>query len=543
MVHLRRITALLVVAIAAQAGCGASNLPARKATGNRKTAQQPASAPGLRRPELGEAGNAETHLVRGLLKALPGVKAFSEQSEADARQILRDGDEILARIKRENRAALAEVNRQVRVKRCDAPNIILIVVDDVGYGDLGCYGQEQIVTPEIDRMAAEGIRFTEFYAGSSLGTPSRCTLMTGMHGGHARIRGRRVIPLKPADLTVAEVLWKAGYKTGLVGKWGLGGAGTTGTPNRQGFYHFLGYLAAEHAMHYWPEFLWLNEAKLPLSSNAEGRKTKYSDDLFTQEALAFIERHQSGPFFLSVDYTDVHVPLEVPSDEPYEDKDWPVWAKHYAAMITRVDGYVGRILNHLDALKLADRTIVFFTSDNGPSDEQGVDPNFFHSAGLLRGIKGELYEGGIRVPMIVRWPGHIGPGAVSDEVWTAADFLPTAAALANAMRRPRNIDGHSIAPAIVGGIAGDPTVRGVVGEHEFLYWELHDGGQVGRAVRMGNWKAVRQTWDAPIELYDLQEDPTEKDNEAADHPKVVRRVEKIMNDAHLDSPDWPVQAK
>ena len=501
-----------------------------------QSAQSSATDPGIRPARSGVAQSeaAETHLVHGWLQALPKAEAFSENSEAEVRQILRDGDEILARIKRENREALAQVNRQLRVKRCDAPNIVLIVADDVGYGDLGCYGQQLIRTPRLDEMAAEGVRFTDFYAGSCIGAPSRCTLMTGLHTGHCRVRGRRVVPLRPEDITVAEVLWKAGYKTGLVGKWDLGGPSTTGVPNRQGFYHYLGYLTAEEALDYWPEQLWLNEGRLPLPSNEQDRKTKYANDLFADEAVAFIERYRQEPFFLSVNFTTVHAPLEVPDDEPYHDKDWPQWAKNYAAMITRLDGYVGRILDTIDELNLADRTIVFFTSDNGPHEEDGADPEFFRSSGPFRGIKGQLYEGGIRVPMIVRWTGRIGAGGVSRQVWAGWDFSPTAADLANAMRRPRRLDGLSMARAIAGGLTGDHSARPVVADHEYLYWELPQDGQLARAVRWGKWKAVRHTWDGPIELYDLSEDPAESNDVAADHAEIVRRIEQFMNAAHAD---------
>ena len=267
-----------------------------------------------------------------------------------------------------------------------APNIIFILADDLGYGDLGCYGQKQVRTPNIDKMATEGVRFTQCYAGCTVCAPSRCCLMTGKHTGHAEVRGNALVPLRPEDTTVAEVLQGAGYTTGLVGKWGLGEPGTTGVPNRKGFDYFFGYLNQAHAHNYYPDYLWRNQDKVPLEGNVveKGVATKraqYSHDLFTKEALAFVEKNKTKPFFLYLAYTIPHANneagkqgMEVPDDAPYSDKDWPQQQKNHAAMITRLDRDVGTLLKRLKELELDENTIVFFTSDNGPHREGGADP-------------------------------------------------------------------------------------------------------------------------------------------------------------------------
>jgi arylsulfatase A-like enzyme len=428
------------------------------------------------------------------------------------------------------------------------PNILFILADDLGYGDLGCYGQKQIQTPVIDRLAAEGIRFTQCYAGSTVCAPSRCCLMTGLHTGHARIRGNAAVPLEPDDVTVAEILRQAGYATGVVGKWGLGEPGTTGIPSRKGFGEFFGYLNQRHAHNSYPEFLWKNEQKYPLEGNVEkngvsSRRAQFSNDLFTREALSFIDRHSKGPFFLYLAYTVPHANnergaaegngIEVPSDAPYSDRPWPAAQKNYAAMITRMDADIGRIMKRLRDLGIDDHTIVFFSSDNGPHKEGGADPTFFRSAGPLRGIKRDLYEGGIRVPMIVRWPGRVKAGAVSDQVWAFWDFLPTAAELAG-LPAPPKIDGISIAPTLLGEKAAGRPQR----DHEFLYWEFHEGG-FRQAVRMGNWKAVRLAPNKPLELYDLKSDIGEGHNVAGEHPDVVAKMEARLKEARTPSPHWP----
>jgi len=422
------------------------------------------------------------------------------------------------------------------------PNIIFILADDLGYGDVGCYGQKVIKTPNVDRLAAEGLRFTQCYAGSTVCAPSRCALMTGLHNGHCRVRGNAQVPLEPSDRTVAELLKAAGYATGLCGKWGLGEAGTTGHPNKKGFDFFLGYLNQTHAHNYFPDYLWKNDDKVSLPNVVEkGVATKravYSPDLIVKEAAGFIEANMDRPFFLYFAPTLPHANneakkegMEIPSDAPYTAEAWPQPQKNHAAMITRLDADVGKVLDKLKELKLDDHTIVFFASDNGPHKEGGADPAFFHSSGPLRGYKRSMTEGGIRVPMVVRWPGHVKPG-MSDFVWAFWDFLPTAAELAGA-RAPAGIDGQSVAPVLLG--------AGAVKPHEFLYWEFHENGSK-QAVRTGDWKAIRSRVGGPLELYDLGKDPGEMEDVAAKHPEVVAKVETYLKTARTESKEWPLRA-
>jgi arylsulfatase A-like enzyme len=435
----------------------------------------------------------------------------------------------------------------------ERPNIIFILADDLGYGDLGCYGQKVIRTPNIDRMAAEGLRFTDCYAGSTVCAPSRCVLMTGYHTGHCLVRGNARVPLRPEDATVAELLKDAGYKTGIIGKWGLGEADTTGTPNRQGFDYWFGYLNQQHAHNYYPEYLWRNEEKLPLRNEVNhliggtdrtpgGVATKrvdYSHDLFTAEALGFLDGRKDERFFLYLAYTIPHANneagnrgMEVPSYEPYEDRDWPEPQKGHAAMITRLDRDVGRLFAKLKELGIDGRTIVFFSSDNGPHKEGGGDPAFFHSSGPLRGFKRSLHDGGIRVPGIARWPRKIKAAATSDLPWYFADFLPTACELAG-REAPPGMDGISIVPTLLG--------KGEQQRHEFMYWEFHEGPSSQQAVRMGHWKAVRTAPSAPIQLYDLRADLAEADDVAANHADVVARIAEYLKTARTESADWPLR--
>jgi arylsulfatase A-like enzyme len=427
------------------------------------------------------------------------------------------------------------------------PNIVLILADDLGYGDLGCYGQKVIRTPNIDRLAADGIRFTDVYAGSTVCAPSRCTLMTGLHTGHARIRGNGRGTLLPEDVTVAKVLRGAGYQTGMIGKWGLGEAGETGLATHQGFDSFFGYVHHVDAHNYYPDHLWENERQVPLANVVvDGVATKrgqYTHDLFAARALEFVEQHRQGPFFLFLAFTIPHANneakqqgMEVPSDEPYTREPWPQPQKNHAAMITRLDADVGRLLARLKELGIDDNTIVFFSSDNGPHKEGGGDPEFFHSAGPWRGHKRDLTEGGIRVPMLARWPGHIDPGQTSDAVWAFWDFLPTAAELAGA-EPPAGLDGISVVPALLGSKTGraQPT-------HPYLYWEFHERGSQ-QALRLGSWKAIRPKLGAALELYDLRTDPHEDCDVAAEHPDVIRQAESLLAQARTDSPDWPLRAE
>ena len=429
------------------------------------------------------------------------------------------------------------------------PNIIFILADDLGYGDLGCYGQKQIQTPNLDRMAAEGVRFTNAYSGSTVCAPSRCCLMTGYHTGHAIIRGNANVNLRPQDRTVAEVLKEAGYTTALIGKWGLGEEGTSGIPRKKGFDYFYGYLNQTHAHNSYPTFLYRNEQRVKLKNVVpnEGKvgqgiaseRIEYSNDLFTQEALAFLDRSKDSPFFLYLTYTIPHANsengktgMEVPDLGIYKDKDWPGMQRQHAAMVTRLDGYVGQVLAKLKELGLDEDTIVFFTSDNGPHKEGGFNPALSHSSGPLRGIKRDMYEGGIRVPMIARWPGKIAAGRVSDQPWAFWDFMPTAAEIGDAPS-PFGIDGISMLPALLGKKQQS---------HQFMYWEFHERG-FDQAVRMGDWKAVRHGTTAPIELYDLRTDIGEKKNVAAEHPDVVRRIEEYLKTARTESKEFPIRER
>jgi arylsulfatase A-like enzyme len=422
------------------------------------------------------------------------------------------------------------------------PNIIFILADDLGYGDLGVYGQKRIKTPTLDKMAAEGIRFTQCYAGTTVCAPSRSALMTGQHTGHTRVRGNNAYPLQAEDVTVAEVLKRAGYSTGLFGKWGLGLENTTGTPTQKGFNEFVGFLSQTLAHDYYPTSIWRNETTLKIDANTNDQKRTYIHDQFTLGAMNFIRLSKDGPFFLYLSYTIPHANnelgrakgngMEVPTDEPYSNETWPQPEKNKAAMITRMDRDIGRVLDTLKALKLDTNTVVFFTSDNGPHKEGGVDPVFFNSSGPLRGIKRDLYEGGIRVPMIVRWPGTIKAGQVSDFPWAFWDFLPTAAEIAGITEKPPpTIDGQSILPTLL----GKPQKP-----HEFFYWEFHEKGSK-QAVRMGDWKAVRLATDKPLELYNLKTDLGETNNVAKAHADVVTKIETYLKTARTDSPKWPLK--
>ncbi len=434
--------------------------------------------------------------------------------------------------------ALAQKDAKAR-----KPNIIFILADDLGYGDLGCYGQQKIKTPNLDKMAAQGMLFKQAYAGSTVCAPSRCCLMTGKNTGHCLIRGNKNVPLTKSELTIATLLKMAGYVTGLVGKWGLGEPETSGVPTRQGFDSFFGFLNQTHAHNYYPDYLWRDETKVPLPNVVvKGVATKrvvYAPDLFTKEALDFIDKNKDQPFFLYLAYTTPHANneagkkgMEVPSDEPYTQETWPQQQKNHAAMITRMDADIGRVFARLRALGLDDDTIVFFTSDNGPHQEGGGDPLFFHSSGLLRGIKRSLHEGGVRMPMIVRWPGKIPAGKQSDQVWAFWDFLPTAAELGGA-RVPAGLDGLSVVPTLLG--------QGTQKQHDFLYWEFHEKG-FQQGVRMGDWKAVRDKRGGPLELYDLSKDISETKDVARDHPDIIGRLEKYLAGARTESAQWPVQA-
>ncbi len=443
----------------------------------------------------------------------------------------------------------SERRREAAASR-SRPNVIFILADDLGYGDLGCYGQQTIRTPNLDRMAAEGMVFTNHYAGSTVCAPSRCCLMTGLHTGHAWVRGNARLPLRPEDVTVAELMKQAGYATGIIGKWGLGEPDTTGVPNRQGFDYWFGYLNQQHAHNYYPDYLWRNEERVVLANKVEAvgaaggvatKRVQYSHDLFASEALAFIDRNQNRPFFLYLAFTIPHANneskpdgMEVPSYGPYADCDWPNPQKGHAAMITRMDRDIGRLFDRLKTLGLDEKTFVLFSSDNGPHKEGGADPAFFDSSGGLRGYKRDLYEGGIRAPLIARWPGRIAAGSGSDHVCAFWDFLPTSCELAG-VPAPQGIDGLSFLPTLLG--QSDRQQM-----HPYLYWEFHEQGKK-QAVRMGDWKGVRlnvaKDPNVPIELYNLADDVGEEHDVAAQHPEIVRQIAAIMASARTPSEHWP----
>jgi uncharacterized sulfatase len=426
-----------------------------------------------------------------------------------------------------------------------APNIVLILADDLGYGDLGCYGQQRIRTPRLDRMASEGLRFTQFYAGSTVCAPSRCVLMTGLHTGHCYIRGNKRLDLRPEDVTLAEVLKPVGYTTALIGKWGLGAEGSPGVPTRQGFDAFFGYLDQTHAHNYYPEFLYRNEKRVTLKNvvpkagnvgqGVATKRIEYSHDLFAAEALQFVTDQKDKPFFLYLALTIPHanneagkLGMEVPDLGEYAELDWPAPEKAHAAMISRMDRDVGRLFDKLAELKIDEHTLVLFTSDNGPHREGGHDPTFHRSSGELRGIKRALYEGGIRVPLIARWPRTIKPG-VSEHIGYFADILPTLAELSE-VKAPDKLDGVSFAPTLLGDTANQM-------QHDFLYWEFYENRGV-QAVRQGKWKAVRSPVTAPVELYDLEADIAESKNVAQDHADVAVKLTALIDQAHQPAKEW-----
>ena len=408
------------------------------------------------------------------------------------------------------------------------PNVIFILADDMGYADLGCFGQKLIKTPNIDRLAEQGMRFTQAYAGATVCAPSRCSLMTGKHNGHAAIRGNKEIqpegqaPMPADTFTVAHLMKQAGYATGLVGKWGLGYPGSDSTPDKMGFDAFFGYNCQRKAHEYYPEYLWRNNEKVML----DGRT--YSHDLMAREALEFVRRNRSRPFFLDLSFTIPHQKMQVPDLGPYAQEAWPDNLKTLAAMITRMDGDVGRLMALLEELGLDDRTLVFFASDNG-----GPYPDkLFQHNGPLRGRKRDMYEGGIRTPAIARWPGKITAGKVSDQVWAFCDFLPTMAALTE-QKLPADLvpDGISILPVLL---------EGKTLAHPPLYYEFHERG-FDQGARIGDWKAVKNGVDGPIELYDLKTDLGETHDLAADRPDLVARFADFFKAARVDSPLWPIR--
>lgn len=426
------------------------------------------------------------------------------------------------------------------------PNIILILADDLGVGDLGCYGQTKIQTPNLDRMAAEGVRFTQHYCGTSVCAPSRCALLTGKHTGHAAIRGNGKFALEddPEDPSVFRWLKDAGYRTALIGKSGLSGNIEDGAhPNRKGVDHFFGFVSHSAAHRHYPESMFRNGEKVPYPGNRGKEGDAYNEAAFLEEAKRFLRDNKDRPFFLHYASTVPHADLAAPDEwrKRYAGKfpETPFAGGHYraepqpratyAAMVSYLDWEVGQLLTTLKELGIERDTLVLFVSDNGPMREGGYSPEFFRSSGGLRGGKRDLYEGGVRSPLIARWPGRIKAGTTSDHVSAFWDFPATACALAGAPAPPKDTDGVSFAPALLGDAKGQ-------NKHEYLYWEFHEQGGK-RAVRVGDWKMVqvdaKKSPDGPVEVYDLRSDPAETRDLAARHPEKVAEARHLFAEAHV----------
>ena len=435
------------------------------------------------------------------------------------------------------------------------PNVIYILADDLGYGDLSCYGQKKFTTPNIDALARKGMRFTQHYSGSTVCAPSRCCLMTGLHTGHAVVRGNAEVqpegqaPMPADTFTVAHLMQKAGYKTGIFGKWGLGAPGSASEPLKMGFDRFYGYNCQRIAHSYYPAFLWNDDKRELLIENAAQKPKVYAPKLIQQQAIEFIRENKEQPFFLYYAAVQPHADMIAPKgfmnrhrgkydpetpykEEYYRGQDEPHAA--FAAMVNVLDNYVGQISNELEKLGIADNTLIIFTSDNGPHTEGGHDPEYFDSNGIFKGTKRDLYEGGTRVPMIANWPGKINAGSRSDHVSAFWDFLPTMAELTE-QPLPDETDGISMLPTLTGG--SDQK------QHEFLYWEFAE--RKGRvAIRKGNWKAVRYEASidphSPLELYDLSDDPGESVNVAVEHPEIASELRNLIESARTtpSNPDF-----
>ncbi len=416
------------------------------------------------------------------------------------------------------------------------PNIIYIMLDDAGYGDFGAFGSEQVKTPAFDQMCREGIRFTNHYAGSAVCAPTRCVLMTGLDTGHCRRRdntatanlgdfaGRPLVFLEKDDVTIAQSLRAAGYVTGGIGKWGLGNSGTSGSPDRQGFDHFFGYLDQVHAHNYYTDWLWRDGTRMEIEGNKDGQQEIYTHDLFEQDAMRFISENKNKPFFLYLPITLPHgkyvIPHESSAYKGYADKPWAQPVKNYAAMVTRADETVAKIMKLLRELEIDQETIVFYTSDNGPN-RQFVKT--LKSAGPFRGVKRQLTEGGLRAAMAVRWPGKIKAGVTSEFVWSMVDVFPTLCELAD-QPGPEHLNGTSILPTLLGN-PQQPI--------EYHYWEIHHPFQ--QAIRMGKWKAFRLGTKEPLQLFDIHTDPAESKDVANENQMVVSQIEKILISARTES--------
>ncbi|MCX7818802.1 MAG: arylsulfatase [Kiritimatiellae bacterium] len=422
------------------------------------------------------------------------------------------------------------------------PNLVIVLADDLAAADLGCYGQQLIRTPRLDRMASEGMRFTRAYSGTAVCAPTRASLLTGLHTGHCPIRANREVqpegqmPLPAGTPTIASVLKARGYATACVGKWGLGMFDTAGSPLKVGFDHFYGYNCQRHAHSYFPAYLYCDDRRFELPGNdGRGIGAIYSPDLLSSNVLAWVRSVRDRPFFLFYAPTLPHGRYEVPNEGEYADRPWPPKARAYAAMVSRLDADVGRLLDLLVELELHSHTLVIFGADNGSAfDPDSVEARLFNHSmnGRLRGAKRSLYEGGLVNPTIAWWPGTVPAGVVRDEPWAYWDLLPTFAELAGVPPEAVGAtDGRSIAALLRGGPAP---------ERPYFYWELHEGTSL-QAARFGRWKAVRNGPSAPVELYDLESDPGESRDLASAHPELVRRAEEIFREAHRPDPAWPLR--
>ncbi len=434
------------------------------------------------------------------------------------------------------------------------PNVVFILADDLGYADLGCYGQRQIQTPNIDALAARGMKFTDAYAGDTVCAPSRCSLLTGLTTGHCRIRGNLKVDLKPEDFTVTESLHNDGYDVFSIGKWSMGKVGSSGDPTHKGVDYFFGFIDQTHAHNYYPSFLYRNETRIALPNVVpnEGRygqgvaseKVVYVGDLFDRETDAFLAQQHAGgqPFFMYLAYTAPHAngeakENEVPSLGIYKDKDWPLPEKQYAALVGNLDDSVGKVVAGLDKAGVLHNTMIIFASDNGAQEEGNTKAAYFDSSGPLRGVKRDMYEGGIRVPLIVDWPGHTKAGTTSHLPIAFWDFFATMGDLTGC-KVPANTDGISFLPEVLGQHSRQKM-------HEWLYWEFHEGG-FQQAVRWQSpdghsWKAVRLSATAKLELYDLQADIGETKDVSAAHPDVIATIEAYLKTARTDSADFPIK--
>ena len=441
-------------------------------------------------------------------------------------------------------AASSIVSGAAESSSATKPNIIFVLSDDLAQGDLGCYGQKLIQTPNLDRMASEGTRYTQAYCGTTVCAPSRTSLMTGLHMGHSPIRANREIqpegqlPLPAGTLTVAQLLKGAGYSTACIGKWGMGMFDTTGSPLKVGFDHFFGYNCQRHAHSYFPTYLYNDNQRFDLPGNDGNTKTGgqgaiYAQDLIADETLKWVRAQKDQPFFLFYAITLPHAATQIPDQGIYKDQPWSEEEKNYAAMITRLDSDVGRLLSLLKELKLDEKTLVLVAGDNGSSYPPGsaIGKRFNQASNGMRGFKRALYEGGLRQAAIARWPGVVPAGRVSDEPWAFWDFLPTAAELSGA-KIPDTFkpDGFSLVAFLKGGAAP---------QREYFYWELHEGASL-QALRWGDWKAVRNGPSKPIEIYDLKTDAAESRNRAAEKPELAAKAEAMMKAARVDDPNFPL---